>query len=198
MCSAVSTCDYAYTYRMWSMRRPSTERLAALLARAVSEPLSYPEVGMTRGHAPAGYGREQARVELAIDFARAREAMIALATHRLSYLFVHPLDARAIADTTVLVVARVGPAWTINPCRIVYVDDVADRFSFAYGTLPGHSEHGEESFAVERTAGGVAAETLAYARPQDLLARLGGPIAHRYQAKVKRDYMAALVRYCAT
>jgi len=179
---------------MWSSRRPSPAKLDDLLARVAKLPLSYPEVGMTRAvDVPAGYGREHQRVELAIEFAAAREAVIAFATHRLPYLFVHPTDARAVVGSDVLVVARVGPLWTTNPCRIVYVDDGPDRFTYAYGTLPGHSEHGEETFTVERTAGGVVAETIAYARPQDLLARIGAPLAHRFQARVKRDYMAALV-----
>ena len=179
---------------MWSITRPSATKLDALLARVATLPLSYPEVGMTRTSTPpAGYGREHQRVELAIDFAAARAAVIAFATHRLPYLFVHPPGASAVVGTDVLVVARVGPLWTTNPCRIVYIDDEPDRFTYAYGTLPGHSEHGEETFTVERTRTGVVAETIAYARPQDLLARIGAPVAHRFQAKVKRDYMAALV-----
>ena len=179
---------------MWSLRRPSSATLDALLAKCATLPLSYPDVGMTRSSSPpAGYGREHQRVVLAIDFEAARTALIAFATHRLAYLFVHPTDAIATAGTDVLVVARVGPLWTTNPCRIVYVDDTPDRFTYAYGTLPGHSEHGEETFTVERTSTGVVAETIAYARPQDLLARIGAPVAHRFQARVKRDYMAALV-----
>lgn len=176
------------------MRRPTPEQLDRLLADVAKLPLSYPDVEMTRAaEPPAGYGREHQRVELDIDFAAAREAVITFATHRLPYLFVHPPNARATVGTNVLVVARVGPLWTTNPCRIVYVDDAPDRFTYAYGTLPGHSEHGEETFTVERTTTGVVAETIAYARPQDLLARIGAPVAHRFQAKVKRDYMAALV-----
>jgi uncharacterized protein (UPF0548 family) len=180
---------------MWSVRRPPEARLDELLARASTQALSYPEAGMTRApEPPAGYGREHSRVELAITFEAAREAVIAFATHRLPYLFVHPPDARAALGVDVLVVARVGPLWTTNPCRVVYVDDTPDRYTYAYGTLPGHSEHGEETFTVERTQTGVAVETIAYARPQDLLARLGKPVAHRFQARVKRDYMAALVK----
>lgn len=184
---------------MWSVRRPSVAKLDALLAACAKLPLSYPEVGMSREAAALpGYGREYHRVELAVDFAAARDAVIAFATHRLPYLFVHPADARAVAERDVLVCARVGPMWTTNPCRIVYVDDTPDRFAYAYGTLPGHSEHGEEVFTVVRTPSGVVAETIAYARPQDLLARIGRPVAHRFQARVKRDYMAALVATAST
>jgi uncharacterized protein (UPF0548 family) len=69
------------------------------------------------------------------------------------------------------------------------------RFAYGYGTLEGHSEHGEEMFAVERVASGrVRAVTIAHARPQDVLARLGQPIAHRVQRRIKVDYMQALLR----
>jgi uncharacterized protein (UPF0548 family) len=179
---------------MWSIARPSAPKLDALLAKVAALPLSYPEVGMTREpQPPPGYGREHQHVELSIDFAAARAAVIAFATHQLPYLFLHPSNVSAVFGANVLVVARVGPLWTTNPCRIVYVDDTPDRFTYAYGTLPGHSEHGEETFTVERTKTGVIAETVAYARPQDWLARIGAPVAHRFQARVKRDYMAALV-----
>ena len=178
---------------MWRVRRPQATLLDELLTRAATQSLSYPEVEMTRGEAPAGYGREHQRVALAIEFAAAREAIVTFLTHRLPYLFVHPANTRATVGTNVLVCARIGPLWTINPCRIVYVIDEPDRAGYAYGTLPGHSEHGEETFTVERTPDGVVAETIAYARPQDLLARAGKPIAHRVQARIKRDYMAALV-----
>jgi uncharacterized protein (UPF0548 family) len=36
------------------------------------------------------------------------------------------------------------------PCRIVYVIDEPDRRGFAYGTLPGHPERGEEAFIISR------------------------------------------------
>ena len=35
-----------------------------------------------------------------------------------------------------------------RPCRVVYVVDEPDRRGFAYGTLPGHPESGEELFLV--------------------------------------------------
>jgi uncharacterized protein (UPF0548 family) len=51
------------------------------------------------------------------------------------------------------------------------------RHGFAYGTLPGHAESGEEWFLVEwdRTDGGVCYDILAFSRPQQILARLGYP-----------------------
>ena len=76
------------------------------------------------------------------------------------------------------------------PCRIVGVIDEPNRWGFAYGTLPGHPEQGEESFHVRRTAGGeVSFEIVAFSRPAALLARLGSPVARIVQARVTRAYL---------
>lgn len=178
---------------MWALTRPGPAALDALRARAAALPLSYPEEGMTRGDAPPGYFREDHAIELAVDFARAREALLTFATHRLGYLFAHPPDARVALGADVIVCARLGPLWSINPCRIVYLDDTADRCCYAYGTLPGHTERGEESFTVLRLPDGrVRASTIAYARMAARLARLGAPVARRVQRRVKIDYLRAL------
>ncbi len=185
---------------MWFLRRPRPAQLDGLLAKVARLSLSYPDVGMSRPGArvPAGYGREDHVVDLDLDFEAAADALAGFATHRLPYMFLHPAGARVSEGLDVIVCARIGPLWTANPCRVVYVERTANRFVYAYGTLPGHSEHGEELFAVERGADGqVRAQTVALARPQDLLARLGKPIAHRVQRRIKVDYMRALVRGAA-
>ena len=184
---------------MWFLRRPGASVLDELLARLRDAPLSYPERGMSLGEVsvPTHYHCERHRVALDVDFDAAKAALAAFATHRLHYMFLHPEAPSVRLGLDVIVCARIGPVWTANPCRVVAVNESPDRFAYAYGTLPGHSEHGEESFAVERVREGgvlrVYGETVAYARPQDILARLGEPIAHRVQASIKVDYMAALV-----
>jgi uncharacterized protein (UPF0548 family) len=179
---------------VWSIRRPSAEALDAVLARVRTSALTYDEVGLSSAPSPpAGYVREHHEAELDVPFAVAREALLRFATHRLSYLFVHPPDARVALGLDVVVSARIGPLWSINPCRIVALDDSPKRLRYAYGTLPGHAESGEESFTVEETsAGRVRAETVAIARPLDPLARLGKPIAHVVQRRIKVDYMRAI------
>lgn len=183
---------------MWSFRRPSAASLDAVLARVAALPLTYGEIGLSALPVPPrGYVREHHEAELDVTFEDARDALARFATHRLSYLFVHPPNARAELGRDVVVSARVGPLWSINPCRIVTVEESEERFRYAYGTLPGHSESGEESFTVERTKGGrVRAETVAIARPLDPLARLGSPVAHVVQRRIKIDYMRALREAC--
>ncbi|WBU38937.1 DUF1990 family protein [Homoserinibacter sp. YIM 151385] len=66
--------------------------------------------------------------------------------------------------------ARLGiPVWPIRfdfPARVVYVVDEPDRKGFAYGTLPGHAEEGEEAFLVSRGGDGSVWVTIrAFSRP---------------------------------
>ena len=89
--------------------------------------------------------------------------------------------------------------WWLNSCRIVYVIDEQNpvwRFGFAYGTLPGHIEAGEERFLLEWSAADdiVWYDILAFSRPRHMLARLGYPLVRRMQKQFGRDSAAAMRR----
>ena len=82
------------------------------------------------------------------------------------------------------------------PCRIVGVTDGPDRWGFAYGTLPGHPEQGEEAFIVSMADDGdVRFEIRAFSRPGDPLIRMLGPLARSVQAWGTRGYLRSLGRY---
>ena len=51
-------------------------------------------------------------------------------------------------NETVAMYAKFFGLWWRNACKIVYVTDNKTEFGFAYGTLPGHIESGEELFLV--------------------------------------------------
>ena len=98
-----------------------------------------------------------------------------------------PTDATISVGTVIAKVARVYGIVTVNACRIVNAIDEPNRFGFAYGTLPGHVERGEERFLVERKDNGdVWYEILAYSRPRHWLARIGYPLARLQQARFRR------------
>jgi uncharacterized protein (UPF0548 family) len=89
--------------------------------------------------------------------------------------------------------------WWLNACRIVYVVNEAGpvtRFGFAYGTLPGHVESGEERFLIEwnRADDSVWYDILAFSRPNVLLARVGYPFVRHKQARFRRDSTASMLR----
>lgn len=88
---------------------------------------------------------------------------------------------------------RLGPFRTWAPCRVVYVVDGADRKGFAYGTLPGYPECGEESFIVSIDEdGSVAFEVTVFSRPARWFARLGGPVTRLIQRRVTWRYLEAV------
>ena len=103
---------------------------------------------------------------------------------------------------TVGVLAQVFGFYILNACRIVYTIDetTADytRFGFAYGTLPGHIEEGEERFLVEwrHADDSVWYDILAFSQPRHWLVRLGYPVARRFQKRFGRDSKAAMARAC--
>jgi uncharacterized protein (UPF0548 family) len=75
----------------------------------------------------------------------------------------------------------------------VYVIDEPRRRGFAYGTLPGHPECGEEAFLLERHDDGrVTFTIIAFSRPAHALAKLAGPLVRRIQDAITGRYLRAL------
>ncbi|NMD54072.1 MULTISPECIES: DUF1990 family protein [Tsukamurella] len=167
------------------------------LAALADAPLTYPEVGATRDDDPpddahalrcervVGHGPE--------DFAAVREAILGFGMQRGAGLKVRASTPTAEVGTVlVLSTPLFGPIRI--PCRVVYVVDEPGRAGFAYGTLPGHPESGEELFSVElRPDGAVVAVVAAFSRPGRWYSRLGGPVARGLQAVMTRRYLAAMV-----
>jgi uncharacterized protein (UPF0548 family) len=71
--------------------------------------------------------------------------------------------------------------------------DEPRRVGFAYGTLPGHPESGEEAFVIEHVQDDdVVLHITAFSRPATWYARLGGPAARAAQDLITRRYASAL------
>lgn len=178
------------------LSRPSQACLDALLAGSRSATLTYPAVGATAGQPPSGYVHDRRSTPLGGGPAVWEAAKVALAgwqAHESGGVHVTPAGAAVEAGTDVVVVTRLGPLWMATPCRVVYTTNTAERFGFAYGTLPGHPEEGEEAFHVCRDgAGRVSFEIVVFSRPAALLARLGGPVTAAVQQRATGRYLAAL------
>lgn len=157
----------------------------------VSRELTYREVGATAGVLPAGYRllRETMYIGRGEDtFLAASDALTGWDVHRRAGLRVDAATPTAELATDV-VLRWFG--FTI-PCRVVYVIDEPHRRGFAYGTLTGHPESGEERFCVERLPdGSVIATITAFSRPGRWFTRVGGPIARRVQTTMTRRYLQA-------
>ena len=79
------------------------------------------------------------------------------------------------------------------PTRVVYVIDEPDRKGFAYGTLPGHPERGEEAFVVERRADESVWLTIrSISRPANRWFWAAYPVLRLMQALFTERYKRAL------
>ncbi len=159
---------------------------------------TYAEPGATRDpdHLPAGYRHVRRRRPIGHGAAAFRAAAEGLATYgvqRLAGLRVRASAVRISVGVDVTVGIGVGPLRLWAPARVVWVDDEPTRYGWAYGTLPGHPERGEEAWTVEIDAAGrVWCDVRAFSRPAAWYARLGGPAARWLQDRVTDRYVAAL------
>ena len=188
---------------MFSFRRPSESEIQRYLAAQRGLPFSYPQVGATReDRPPKGYAVDRYRVRLGEGeevFGRAKGALCGWQQFDLGCAEVVPRSAPIEVGTTVAVLARHRGFWSLNPARVIYLVEEhghVDRFGFAYGTLPGHGEKGEERFAVgwDREDNSVHYDVLAFSRPNHPLAWLGYPLARALQRRFARDSTRAMVR----
>jgi uncharacterized protein (UPF0548 family) len=187
---------------MLSLWKPAPARIEAFLAAQAGLAFTYAPVGATATTPPLGYVVDHTRVRLGAGekvFTAARAALERWEQYRLGWLETWPLGAPLRVGQVVAVLARSLGHWWLNACRIVAVideDGPVRRFGFAYGTLPGHAESGEERFLIEwdRADGGVCYDILAFSRPRHFLARLGYLWVRRLQKRFGRESAAAMLR----
>ncbi|GLZ42785.1 DUF1990 domain-containing protein [Actinokineospora sp. NBRC 105648] len=168
------------------MRRLEPDRAARLRAAE----LTYPEVGRTTGDLPPGYRitHRVVRLPTTVDFDRAARDLFAWRVQLRAGLQVTASDEIVVAGAVVEL--GIGPLTA--PCRVVHVVDEPRRRGFAYGTLPGHPECGEEAFLLDHRDDGITFTILAFSRPATALARLAGPVGHWLQDVVTGRYVRAL------
>jgi uncharacterized protein (UPF0548 family) len=158
-------------------------------------PLTYSEVGATAsGDLPPGY--DHLRLEHQIGtgderFERAADAVMHWGMQYGSGLGVQA-SSETVEVSAIVVIKMLGLLRA--PCRVVYVIDEPDIRGFAYGTLPGHPESGEERFAVRRdpNTSAVFAEISAFSRPGSWLSKAGGPLVGVLQRFMARRYVRAV------
>jgi uncharacterized protein (UPF0548 family) len=154
-------------------------------------PLTYSEVGATAtGPPPAGYGHLHTERQIGTGqqrFEQAAHAVMHWGMQRGAGLRVQASSEVAEVDTVVLV--RMG--FLTAPCRVVYVVEEPDIRGFAYGTLPGHPESGEERFVVRRdpATSAVFAEVSAFSRPATWWSKAGRPVVSVAQRVIARRYL---------
>jgi uncharacterized protein (UPF0548 family) len=187
---------------LFQFSRPTPTQIDRFLATQAELPFTYGAVGATATTPPTGFDCDHARVLLGHDNVAFRAACSALRSWTqfdLGWTAALPRDTPIETDRCVAVVARALGLWTLNAARIVYVVTSQTQFGFAYGTLPGHVERGEERFLIELdpTTGDVWYDILAFSLPHHALARLGYPLVRKLQARFRQDSAKAMQRAVA-
>ena len=182
---------------MWHFRRPDAARVRRFLDAQRALPLTYAAVGATdRGAAPAGFVLDHNRQRLGRGeavFARARQDVRRWRMFPAPWTAIEPSEAAIAEGEVIAVLIRALGVWWLNAARIVYVIDEPRRFGFAYGTLPGHAERGEERFLVEWQGDDeVWYDLRAFSQPRYWAARLARPIARALQRRFARGSQAAM------
>lgn len=190
---------------MWSIQRPSDAAMRGFRQEQEQLSFSYPEVeGTRRGEFPPGYNHDRNEIVLGSgqrDFERAVEGLLSWKMFPSPWARVLPTDFTPVAGGTLTLLFHLAGLHWKSAGRIVYLVDETDavtrhRLGFAYGTLPGHVEIGEERFTIAwRMDDSVVYELQAFSRPRYWMARLAKPLARRWQRRFVRESQQALKNY---
>ncbi|MGY1695140.1 DUF1990 family protein [Geodermatophilus sp. SYSU D00814] len=175
------------------------------LFRAVSPeglrdaPLTYAEVGATREpELPAGYlhgAWTEAVGSGRVTFERVAAAVFDWTPQRSVGLRVRASGSPGEVGTVVVLTAGLPRLGYDIPCRVVWASTTGDERGFAYGTLPGHPESGEERFTVRLAEGGdVVVSIRVFSRLATPAARAVPPVSRFVQGLATRRYLASLRR----
>lgn len=177
---------------------PVTVMSAAQARRLREADLTYPEVGATAGVLPPGYHHLHRTVTLGAGpqvFAAAADALAGWQMHGRAGLCVVASSPAAEPGSVLLLGLHLAAIRIAAPCRVVYVISESARRGFAYGTLPGHPERGEEAFIISQHEDATVTFTItAFSRPASPLAKAAGPLGQLIQRHITSRYLQALTQ----
>ncbi|MEU3478253.1 DUF1990 domain-containing protein [Streptomyces sp. NPDC033754] len=151
-------------------------------ARTRRPSLTYREIGATRSPEELPEGYHHLRYSTVVGHGRAAfeaagTAVTTWRTHRASGATVRSEAVRAWPGVQLEVSVGIGRVRLGAPCAVVWTAYEECRTGFAYGTVTGHPECGEESFIVDLAPDGTVRFTVtAFSRPDAWYTRLGGPV----------------------
>ena len=179
-----------------SFSMPSDTRLAEFLASKKHKTFSYSDVGATLEKPPQSFDNDHNFIHLGEGeqvWANAKNTLKNWKQFPDTWTRVFPSIENIKKDKTVAVMFRLFGIWWINSAKIVYTIDEPDRFGFAYGTLPGHLEKGEECFWIEKDKkGSVFYHIKAFSKPAYWLVWLAYPIARKFQKRFVRESLSIM------
>ena len=168
-------------------------------ARIARGELNYPGIGFTsEGRSPEGFARSQARAHLGEGFEtyrRVADGILSWQIQRRSGLRVRTETGSVESGSRIVSGFGIGPFRIKAPCEVVWVrrpapGNTAQSAGFAYGTLPGHPERGEEAFEVSIDAAGDVTFTItAFSRHSNWFYAAGGFAASAAQRLITSRFI---------
>ncbi|MER5518221.1 DUF1990 domain-containing protein [Streptomyces sp. NPDC048254] len=161
---------------------------------------TYEAVGATRedlAACPPGFHPLHVRTRIgegAEVFHKSAEAVLTWELHRALGVGIEASADRAApgVDVTVTLAGLIKA-----PCRVVWTAEESRRAGWAYGTLTGHPECGEEAFLVTRTGDGTVWLTVAaFSKAAKWYARAGGAATRGLQHAYARRCGKVLRNLC--
>jgi uncharacterized protein (UPF0548 family) len=169
--------------------------------RLADAELTYREVGATAGDLPAGYHQFTRSLPIGRGqqlFADAGDAVRQWQVQLGAGLQVSASSPTAVAGAVLILGLGFGSLRLRAPCRVVYAVDEPRRRGFAYGTLAGHPESGEEAFMIEHHDDDtVSLRITAFSRPATRLAKIAGPVGAVVQRRITARYLGSLGKVMA-
>jgi uncharacterized protein (UPF0548 family) len=162
-------------------------------------PFTYPEVGATREAVlPSGYRHREHSAVVGTGraaFERSAAAVLDWRCQRALPLRLRTTGPASEVGAVAVLTAGLPSLGYDIPCRVAWSAAEGDERGFAYGSLPGHPESGEEAFVVRIDDDGVVRfTTRVFSRLASPLARLGGPVSWGVQGLALRAYVGAARR----
>ena len=172
----------------------ATQLDRATAARLATAQLTYPAAVVDNyDGTPDGYASFTCTADLgSADFDNTADALMHWQVQIRSGVRVAASSPTVQVGSVAVLRLGCGPLAFRAPCRVVRVVHEPTRRGFAYGTLPGHPESGEESFTLDDRDGRVTFTITAFSRPATRLARAAGPASRALQRTITRRYLRAL------
>jgi uncharacterized protein (UPF0548 family) len=174
---------------------PIERELRHELKRASALDFNYPQVGASRDESvPPRYDgvTESAVVGAGMaQFSLLAEGIRNWQIHRHADLQI-VADHPAREGVNVAIGQRLGPATVVLSCRVVWTLDEPDRNGFAYGSLVGHPEAGEEAFVAElEPDGAVRFRVYGFTAPGTVATAAARPLTRAIARRALLRYLPA-------
>ena len=172
---------------------PKPQKLVDFLQNQQNKPYSYQNVGGSNDGLQKGFNNDHNFVNLGHGeqvWVNAKNALKNWKQFPASWTKIIPNDTLLMKSKTVAVLFKLFGIWWINSARIVYSIDEKDKFGFAYGTLQGHLEKGEELFLIERDQNGeIFYHIKAFSKPDYWFVWMVFPLARYFQRRFVKESM---------